>query len=87
MEEKIKAYLEESLLIEFDGDELNRSTDLFKEGSMDSFGYIQLIAYLKQEFDLEISEDELTSNVLVNLAGICEFVSSRARAPLTPAPR
>ena len=76
MEDKIKTYLEQSLLIEFD-DDLNSDTDLFKEGSMDSFGYIQLISFLKREFDLQINEDELASNVLVNLSGICEFVTSR----------
>jgi acyl carrier protein len=76
VEDRIKSYLEESLLIEFD-DDLTPDTDLFKQGAMDSFAYIQLFGFLRSEFGVEVTVEELASNVLVNLSGICAFVASR----------
>lgn len=80
MEHRIKAYLEKSLLIEFD-DDLTPDTDLFKEGAMDSFAYLELFGFLRREFGVEVGVDELASNVLVNLSGICAFVAARSTQP------
>jgi D-alanine--poly(phosphoribitol) ligase subunit 2 len=86
LEDRIKAYLEESLLIEFD-DDLTPDTDLFKEGAMDSFAYLELFGFLRREFGVEVSVDELASNVLVNLSGICAFVAARSSEQAAPMAR
>jgi D-alanine--poly(phosphoribitol) ligase subunit 2 len=76
VETKIQNFLEATFLVEFD-ESLTRDSDLFKEGVMDSFGYLELIAFLKSEFQITLSDEELATNVLVDLRSICAFVAER----------
>ncbi|MCC4246105.1 phosphopantetheine-binding protein [Stappia indica] len=74
--EKIRDFIEEQFLIEFD-DSFPEDSDLFKEGVMDSFGYVQLIRFLEQEFDIRFTEQEMTGDVLVSLVQIRETVARK----------
>ncbi|MEQ8252247.1 MAG: acyl carrier protein [Oceanibaculum nanhaiense] len=82
--DKIRAFIEEQFLIEYD-DSFPEDTNLFKEGVMDSFGYVQLCRFLEQEYGFRFSEAEMTGNVLVSLTQIRDFVArktaSSAAAP------
>ncbi|WP_030019160.1 acyl carrier protein [Streptomyces monomycini] len=81
--QKIQQFIEERFLVEFGG-EVTAETDLFKAGVIDSFGYIQLMSFIEDEFELRISDDDLLANVFVSLADLDAFVASvaekRARA-------
>jgi acyl carrier protein len=79
MNDKIRDYIEQSFLIEFD-ESFPEDTDLFKEGVMDSFGYVQMCRFLEKEFDIRFSEKEMTGNVLTSLTRIREFVLQKASA-------
>ncbi len=46
--------------------------DLFKLGIIDSFGYVQLIRFLEDEFQFQFSEEEMLSNLLVSFESIVE---------------
>lgn len=72
----IQAYLEETLLIEFD-DEITDETDLFKAGILDSFGYLQLVNFLKDSYDIEFTIDEMMTNIAVSLEGLVELVEQK----------
>lgn len=74
--DKIRAFIEEQFLVEFDED-FPESTNLFKEGVMDSFGYVQLCRFLEREFSITFSEAEMTGNVLVSLTQIRETVAAK----------
>lgn len=76
---KIRDFIEEQFLIEFD-DSFPESSDLFKEGVMDSFGYIQLIRFLEKEYDIRFTEQEMTSGVMVSLEQIERAVAQKASA-------
>lgn len=76
--EKIRRFMEETFLFEFNED-VSEKSDLFKQGIIDSFGYVQLIRFLEQEFALEFSEDEVMSNVLVSFENIVECVSEKTQ--------
>lgn len=76
MEQAITDFLEETFLFEFDVD-VAADEDLFKAGIIDSFGYVQLIKFLKTEFNITISEEELMSNILVSKNKIIEFVQAK----------
>jgi len=76
MSDKIREFMEERFLIEFD-ESFPEDTDLFKEGVMDSFGYVQLCRFLEQEFGIVFTEEDLTANVLVSLARIRAFVEQK----------
>ncbi len=74
--DKIRAYIEENFLVEF-GADFPEDADLFKEGVMDSFGYVQLCRFLQTEFDITFTEAEMTGNILVSLTQIRETVASK----------
>ena len=80
--DKIRDFIEEQFLIEFDGS-FPEDSDLFKEGVMDSFGYVQLIRFLEQEFDIRFTEQEMTGDVLVSLVQIRETVARKVAARAT----
>lgn len=74
--DKIRAFIEEQFLVEFD-DDFPEDTNLFKEGVMDSFGYVQLCRFLEREFAITFSEAEMTGNVLVSLTQIRDTVAAK----------
>lgn len=74
--DKIRAFIEEQFLVEFD-DDFPEDTNLFKEGVMDSFGYVQLCRFLEREFAIAFTEAEMTGNVLVSLTQIRATVAAK----------
>ncbi|MFH9089268.1 MULTISPECIES: phosphopantetheine-binding protein [unclassified Streptomyces] len=68
--------MEDQFLIDFDRD-VAADTDLFKAGVIDSFGYIQLMAFIGDEFGFEVAAEDMLMNVLVSLEAIEEFVAGR----------
>lgn len=77
--DKIRAFIEEQFLIEYD-ETFPEDTNLFKEGVMDSFGYVQLCRFLEQEYGFRFTEAEMTGNVLVSLTQIRDFVARKTTA-------
>ncbi|CTQ60449.1 MAG: hypothetical protein RIE06_32595 [Roseibium album] len=80
--QQIRDFIEDQFLIEFD-ESFPETSDLFKEGVMDSFGYIQLIRFLEKEFDIKFSEQEMTANVMVSLSLIEKTVSRKLSESIT----
>lgn len=80
--QQIRDFIEDQFLIEFD-ESFPETSDLFKEGVMDSFGYIQLIRFLEKEFDIKFSEQEMTANVMVSLSLIENTVSRKLSESIT----
>ncbi|AAY39346.1 MULTISPECIES: acyl carrier protein [Pseudomonas] len=79
MKEKIKSYLTQNFLFEFDED-ITEQDDLIKLGLIDSVGYIQLISFLKKEFGIVFTQEDMMGNVLVSIQNMVEFVEKRATA-------
>ncbi|WP_346399526.1 acyl carrier protein [Pseudomonas syringae] len=79
MKEKIKSYLTQNFLFEFDED-ITEQDDLIKLGLIDSVGYIQLISFLKKEFGIVFTKEDMMGNVLVSIQNMVEFVEKRAPA-------
>ncbi|QNP71109.1 acyl carrier protein [Streptomyces roseirectus] len=74
--EKIVRFIEEQFLIEF-GDEVTPQSDLFKDGVIDSYGYIQLMSFLEEEFSLEIAAEEFLMDVPATLDALDAFVARK----------
>jgi D-alanine--poly(phosphoribitol) ligase subunit 2 len=77
--DKIRAFIEEQFLVEFDDDDFPEDSNLFKEGVMDSFGYVQLCRFLEREFAITFTEAEMTGNVLVSLTQIRDTVAAKLK--------
>ncbi len=73
---KITQFIEERFLVEF-GTDVTTQDDLFKTGVLDSFGYVQLMAFLEQEFALQVDEEDMLTNVLVSLESIDGYVAAK----------
>lgn len=78
---KIKDFIENTFLIEFD-EEITSRTNLFKEGVLDSFGYIQLMKFLEKEFNVKFSEEDMLSDISVNLEAIENKVNVKMQTDL-----
>lgn len=78
IKERIQQFMKETFLLEFNKD-VTEDSDLFKLGVIDSFGYIKLIKYLEQEFDIKFSEEEILSNVFVTFSGIFDCISRKVQ--------
>ncbi len=78
-QDKIKKYLSTNSLAEFDAG-VTETSDLFKEGLIDSFGYIELVKFLEKEFHIRFSDEELVSNQLNTLKSITDTVQSKIDA-------
>ncbi|GAA2511747.1 acyl carrier protein [Winogradskya humida] len=75
----IQKYLEDTFLFDFD-DTITADTDLFKAGVIDSFGYVRMMKFLEQQFGVEISAEDILTNILVSLTSIDEFVATKIAA-------
>lgn len=82
MKEKLKTFLTDTFLFEFNED-ITPETDLFKAGIIDSMGYIQLIQFMEREGEFRFTEDELLSSVLVSLDQMVECVEKK-QGSVTP---
>ncbi|WP_414167376.1 phosphopantetheine-binding protein [Streptoverticillium reticulum] len=80
--EKIRQFVEDRFLVEFGGD-VTADSDLFKAGVMDSFGYIQLMGFLEDEFGIGISDEDMLTSVLVSLDAIDGFVAGKLAGKLS----
>lgn len=80
--DRIRTFMEEQFLIEFD-ETFPEESNLFMEGVMDSFGYVQLCRFLEQEYEIQFTEEEMTGNVLTSLAQIKKYVAAKVAAKTT----
>ncbi|WP_260256005.1 phosphopantetheine-binding protein [Streptomyces sp. 840.1] len=68
--------IEEQFLVEFD-DELTDQSDLFKAGVIDSFGYVQLLGSIEEEFSIQLKDEDFLKNILTSLESIDAFVAKK----------
>jgi acyl carrier protein len=50
---------------------------LLERGIIDSMGVMELVSFIEQEFDVVVSDEDVTENNLGSLRAIATFVSSR----------
>ena len=76
---KVREYVIENLLV---GDEEAGFSDdqsFLETGMIDSTGILEVILFLENEFDLEISDEEMVPENLDSVASIGRFVLSKSK--------
>ncbi|MFD5943591.1 phosphopantetheine-binding protein [Streptomyces griseus] len=68
--------IEEQFLVEFD-EELTDQSDLFKVGVIDSFGYVQLLGSIEEEFSIQLKDEDFLKDILTSLESIDAFVAKK----------
>jgi D-alanine--poly(phosphoribitol) ligase subunit 2 len=60
-----------------DVEKIGADTDLFQEGFLDSYGYIELVKHLESSFKIRFSDDELVSGSLNTFRNIESIVNNK----------
>lgn len=74
----IRAYIVGTFLLGA-GDSLEDSTPLMENGILDSTAAMELVAFLEDEFNIEVGEDETVADNLNSVDNICSFVTRKLR--------
>ena len=72
----LKKYLVDNFLFG-DGKKLEPDTPLFEKGIIDSTGVLELIAFIEENFDITIKDDELVQDNFSSLNAIEKFLISK----------
>lgn len=59
-------------------DTTDANQDLLLNGVIDSFGFVQLLMSLKQDFGVEVSEEEQLDVRLRSVNGLLEFIQQKS---------
>lgn len=76
VQNQIRDYATRQFLADFNG-ALNEHSDLFEAGVIDSYGFVELVSFLEQTFDVKLSDDDLASPEMSTLAGMSQMVVLR----------
>ena len=71
--ESIRGFLTNDLLVEFD-DDVNDDTDLFEAGLVDSFGFVELVAFIELTYPVLFTDEELLESPMNTLSAISDLV-------------
>lgn len=75
IEQDIFAYIASNT--HFDISRINPGTMLFKEGIFDSMGFILLIDYLEEKFQISADESDLIEENFESIAAITNFIQRK----------
>lgn len=81
--DKIRTFVIENFLFG-DGTNLTNNTSFLKENIIDSTGILEIIAFLEQEFQIKINDDEILPENLDSLSNIDVFLKKKLSYTLTP---
>jgi acyl carrier protein len=74
IEQRIEHYVRAEFGVAPDDPRFGRSTDLFEGGYVDSVGFAELLEFIREEFGVEIPEDDLLEDELARIDGIARAV-------------
>ena len=73
---KIKSFIIENFLFG-NADGLNDDTSFLEEGIIDSTGVLELIAFLEEEFDIKVQDEELIPENLDSIDKVTAFLGRK----------
>ena len=74
---RMRAYVQETFLYMRPGFALGDQDHLLQRGVIDSMGVMELIAFLRSEFGIEVADDDITEQNLGTLADIARYVTTK----------
>jgi acyl carrier protein len=74
--EKIHSFVQQTTYLE--KDKINNDTLLFKEGYFDSMGFIRLIAFIEEEFNIKTIDEDLVEENFESINAISAFVTRKS---------
>lgn len=74
VQERMESYVREQFRVSDDDPRFDRSVDLYESGYVDSVGIVELLAFIGEEFGVEIPESELLLDDFTTVDGIARIV-------------
>ena len=91
IQERLRTFVTDNFLFGQDEGELLADDSLIEKGIIDSTGVLQLIAFLEEEFKLQIDDHEVIPQNLDSLSRLTAFVERKSETageePLRSSPR
>ncbi len=60
-------------------DQITEETLLFEEGIFDSLGFLSLISFISENFNIEVESDELNEDNFATIRSINDFLISKTK--------
>jgi len=73
--DRIEKYLRDQFSIVDDDPGFTRTVDLYDTGFVDSVGVVELLAFIEEEFGVDVPDSELLSPRFSNIEGIAQIVA------------
>jgi len=67
---RIESFVRTQFEVDPHDDDFDRTVDLYDRGYIDSIGFVELLAFLADEFGVEIPEEDLLSDEFLTIDGI-----------------
>ena len=81
---KIREYISEQVFS--DPDHINHETLLFQEGYFDSMGFITLITFIEDEFNITTDDTDFVEENFESINAISDFVTRKLTLKTDPKP-
>jgi D-alanine--poly(phosphoribitol) ligase subunit 2 len=82
--DRIEAFIRAEFDVNPHDNGFDRTVDLFELGYIDSVGFAELLAFLAEEFGVDVPEEELLSEGFTRIDGIARIVSRLTGADPSP---
>jgi len=75
IKEKVKSYILQAVHV--DSEKIKNDSLIFKEGYIDSMGFVLLISFLEEEFSIKSTDNDLIEDNFESIDAITRFVVSK----------
>ena len=80
VKDKVRAFLRDNFLMGDGDQDIQDDTSFMESHILDSTGFIELISYLEEQFEIRVNDDEMVPDNLDSLKNIEHFVSGKLAA-------
>lgn len=78
IQEKIKSYIHQAAHVS--PDKIQNDSLIFKEGYFDSMGFMLLITFIEEEFNIKVGDADLLEENFESINAITNFISQKTQA-------
>jgi acyl carrier protein len=80
IKEKVKNFIRESVHIEVE--KIRDDSLIFKEGYLDSMGFIMMITFIEEEFAIKTNDEDLIEENFESINSITGYISRKLQQPI-----
>jgi len=80
VEKEIRKFIEENFILD-GNDNLSAEDSLLEKGIIDSTGVLELVAFIEENYNFKIKDEELIPENLDSIKSITKFIQERQELP------